>query len=286
MRILNAFLSTALFLGINACNIINPSEPTPTYIHIDSFSFKSRDTLGSSSHRITNVYAYFNDQPVGVFDLPVTFPVIANAPGTLKILPGIDFDGLTGYEVNYPMYTADTLALIPQPGKIISFLPKSTYNEGVRIPFLEAFENGVGKVNSFSLYAFGDTTIQTIATPADVFEGHGSGLISLPPGKDSTSIISTPMNLPYGVNSYIELDYKGNLPLVVGMSVVLNSGPVYTEYLIALKPQIEYKKIYVGLRDFVGNNQGVNYQILLQTIKPGNVTDGYLFLDNIKVVSF
>lgn len=286
MRILNAILIASLFLGINACNIINPTEPTPTYIHVDSFSFQSRDTLGSSSHKITNVYAYFNNNPVGIFDLPVTFPVIANEPGTLLLLPGIDFEGLSGYEVSYPMYTADTLSIVPQPGKTIVFNPKTVYERGVKIPFLEAFESGVGAVNSFSIYSNGDTSIQAIATPGDVFEGQGSGVIAIPSGKDSTTIASRPMNLDYGVNSYLEIDYKGNMPLAVGMSVVLNSGPVHSEFLIALKPQTEYKKIYIGLRDFVANNQGVNYQVLFQTIKPASVSDGKVFLDNIKVVSF
>lgn len=286
MRILNAILIASLFVGINACNIINPTEPTPTYIHIDSFSFKSRDTLGSSSHKITNVYAYFNNQPVGIFDLPVTFPVIANAPGTISVLAGIDFQGLTGYEVSYPMYTADTVHIVPQPGKTINFSPKTVYASGVRMPFHEDFESGAGDVTSFSIYANGDTTIQSIATPGDVFEGRGSGVISLPQGKDSTTIASTPMTLAYGINAYIEIDYKGNLPLVVGMSVLLNSGPLYSEFIIALKPQTTYKKIYIGLRDFVANNQGVNYQILFQTIKQSGITDGKVFLDNIKVVSF
>jgi len=286
MRIFQVFAFIALLWVLPGCNIINPTEPTPTYIRVDSFSFQSRDTLGSSSHKITNVYAYFDSQPVGIFDLPVTFPIITDKPGKVTLIPGIDFEGLTGYQVSYPMYTDDTFTIQAQPGKIISLQPRSAYASGVKIPFLEAFESGSGTVNSFSIYAKGDTNIRSITTPGDVFEGHGSGLISLPPGKDSTTIASLPMRLDYSVNSYLEIDYKGNLPLAIGMSVLLNSGPIYSEFQIALKPQTEFKKIYVGLRDFVGNHQGINYQILFQVVKGGGVTDGKVYLDNVKVVSF
>jgi len=283
--VLVGWACVSVWAGISGCNIINPAEPVPTYVHIDSIGFTGADSMGGSSHRITNVYAYFDDIPVGIFDLPVTFPVIASQAGRLTLTPGIDFDGLTGYETINPMYTSDTPTLTPNPGQTINLKPHVTYNSGVRPILVERFDEGTASPLYFKTLS-GDTSMLITHSSTDVLEGVGSGLVRLIPGKDSVTFISIPFGLTGGTNSYIELDYKGNLPLYVGMSAQLNAGGSYLEYQIALKPQANWRKIYIGIRDFVTANPGYNYQVLLQTVKPSDTPDGTLFLDNVKVVSF
>lgn len=276
----------AAIFGSSSCNLINPAEPVPTYVHIDSFSFSGDPSVtGSNSHKITNVYVYFNNAPVGVFDLPVTFPVIANAPGTLTVLPGIYFDGLTGYISIYQLYQGKEMHLDPQPGGQVNFTPATQYHSTVTLQSNEEFE-GPGADNSFMKLS-GDTGIHNTYTSSEVFEGTGSGLIRLMPGKDSATQISRlGRALSTGKSNYLELDYKGNMPLVIGMSVTLNSGAAYSAYFIGLKPRDEWGKIYIGLDEFIGIYQGYDYRIMLHTTKPAGVSDGFLYLDNVKVVSF
>ena len=70
-----AFLLVLVWLG-PGCNIINPHEQTPTYIHVDSFVFQYNSAVPfTTSHDIRTVWAYYNNNPVGTFDLPATFPV-------------------------------------------------------------------------------------------------------------------------------------------------------------------------------------------------------------------
>jgi hypothetical protein len=124
--------------------------------------------------------------------------------------------------------------------------------------------------------------------PGQVFEGSGAGLITISSGKDSATVISkAPISIVAGKESYLEFDYKGTMPVAVGMSTLLNStGSFYSEYQIALKARPTWGKVYIGLRDFVGNHQGSEYHILLRTQKPSDSTEGYLLIDNVKVVSF
>src|ERR1043165_596911 len=94
-------------VGSWGCNMINPDERIPTYIHIDSFKFINDNPglTGSSSHDIKSVWAFIDGQTVGVFDLPATIPVLLDKTGELKLAPGIDNQGLTTYQELYPFYT-------------------------------------------------------------------------------------------------------------------------------------------------------------------------------------
>lgn len=291
MRTIYTLLTAALlFPAFSACNIVNPSEPVPTYIRIDSFSFSGNTAkTGSNSHKITHVWAYFNNNPVGIFDLPAQFPVIANEPGTLLVLAGVDYDGLRGYEVAYPLYLPDTMLLTPKPGEVISFTPETGYNESAKLSFNESFDAGAGRRNGFQPFSQDSTYLLNITQPdTNVLEGGGSGLIELSGASDSTMVLSLPTTaiIPGG-DAYIELNYKGNMTLQVGMySVISTTGVPYWERLIGLKPQEQWTKIYIGIREFVLANQGNEYRIVLRADRPKGAPDGRLYIDNLKVVNF
>jgi hypothetical protein len=273
-----ALLATA---GFSGCNIINPEEPVPTYIHIDSFGFDNTNPRGSTSRNVTNVWAYVDNQPVGTFDLPATFPVIVQSNSVLTVLPGIDFDGLRGYPVTYPPFAADNMTITPKPGQTINWQPKTYYLSGSLLLFNETFDQaGTLKFNRRS----GDAEIQR--STADVFEGAGSGIIQLGAGKDSMTVLSDSLAITTGRAAYVELDYKGDMPLTVGMRSYLADGNIYEEYLIGFREQANWKKFYVGVREFVGGHVGTKYQIILGTKKPDGQSTGTVNIDNVKLVSF
>lgn len=267
--------------------MINPSEVVPTYVHIDSFTFKGDPArTGSASHKITSVFAYFKNAPVGIFDLPVTFPVIATEPGDLLVIPAVDFDGLTGYQATYPHYIGHEMTLTPSPGNTVNYAPATEYSTGSVLRSKEDFELGVGVDNAFVRLA-GDADLVTTSTPAEVFEGSGSGVIHLGPGKDSAAVISrSGIAISANKSSFIELNYKGTMPLVVALQAMYADGSVFEANIIGLKARSEWGKIYIGTDEFVGANQGVDYKMVIRTLKPAGQSDGYLYLDNIKVLSF
>ncbi len=280
------FFAAFLVIGFAGCNLINPTELTPTYVQIDSVTFSGRANMGSSSHKITNVWVYFNSAPVGNFDLPARIPVIAAGTGTLTVAPGIDFDGLTGYEVIYPLYLADTLTVTPKPGSIIPFRPTFRYSDNAVLKLTENFDNGTGPNNIFKFRSGDDSLLNTIDS---AFEGGGSGVFRLSAGEDSSIVLSGPtLPITAGYETYIELDYKGNMPLRVGVSSVLKTGGTYTEQLLGLNPRASWGKIYVGITQWISGHQSIDgtYQILLRADRPSSVSEGILRVDNIKVVSY
>lgn len=285
MRIFFPALLLVLLVGAG-CNIINPPESIPTYVRIDSFEFAGDPAItGSNSHKITNVYVYFDNSPVGVFDLPASFPVIMDRPGVLTVLPGIDFDGLSGYATVYPLYYGDTMSIAPTPGVEQRLVPNTGYVQGTGLQANEEFEQGVGSANSF-VKLTGTVELENSSDPDVVFEGHGSGQIILDTKDSATVIYRNGISISSNKNTYIELDYRSNCRVWVGMTVDEMTGGFYAEYIVGLNPREQWGKIYIGADDFIGPHQGSNYKLMIHVERPAGVAKGYAYFDNIKVINF
>lgn len=289
MRVTVLFVAVLCCLGwTTGCNVINPKEKVPNYVHIDSFTFNapSYSSLGTASHKITNVWVYFNNNPVGVFDLPVTFPVIVDQPGTLTVLPGIDLNGMKGQEVVYPFYSPDSIHLTPNPGVVETFAAKTGYSATAKMLWTEDFELG----NSFSKFN-GDTTLMRTGDPDKVFEKKWSGYVYLDTAYELSENISSNSStfLPViGNTVYLEFDYKSTAPIQIGLETDFTNADPYYEYIGGFNPHPSgWNKAYVDVTDFVNAHEGYRYRVVVGTGLPdGTQNQGWILIDNIKIISY
>jgi hypothetical protein len=174
------FLSISIILIISSCELYNPSEPIPAYIHIDKINLTTTfSTEGSNSHKITDAWIYIDEQLVGCFELPATFPVLYEGSHQIKIRPGIKVNGIAATRSPYPFYiNYDTIVNL-QKGAKLNLTPTVKYRSNMTFNFMEDFEN-TGTIISKSPTAGVDTSIQRIDVPdPNVFEGNGSGIAYL-----------------------------------------------------------------------------------------------------------
>ena len=79
-RISTVFILLALaFLSLTvaSCKKFEGSQTIPSLIHIDSISVSGDYFVyGATTHKITDAWVYVDDQLVGVYELPTTFPVL------------------------------------------------------------------------------------------------------------------------------------------------------------------------------------------------------------------
>lgn len=274
-------------LMMAGCDLINPAEKVPTNVHVDSFTFSNPNPVqtGTASHKITCVWVYFNNNPVGVFDLPATFPVIMDGPGTLQIVPGVTYSGLNDFQTLYPFYAAYQMQLDYKPGETVTAKPETRYNTDIKFNYKEDFEIG----NSFIKLYDEDSALIRIEDNAYVFEGGASGYMyvrSSGPVK-SENIVSSGAGFPISTGqSYLEIDYKSSVPFSIGLQSTNVSGTNDAEYIISVRPSNGvWKKMYVGLQSYTGSFKGVAYRVLLKAFLDGQ-TEGYVAVDNIKVISY
>lgn len=284
----NVLLCVGVALAfISSCNVIDPKEDIPTYVKIDSVDFIINNPLkeGSASSRVTAAWVYYNNDAVGVFDIPCTVPVITNGEeGKLSFAPGITLNGLQDLQPRYEFYTFDTISLKTNPGQVVNYTPRVSYINAAKFQFKEDFEIG----NSFEEYQniIGDTAIVRTTDPSLVIEGGGAGIIRLDANTPtSENITKTGFNITPG-EAYIEIEYKCNVPFEVGLYNTLNNQVDVHDYIFGVKAKEEWSKIYIELGSYTGQYPGTDYRVMIKTALEEGQSSGYVILDNIKVISF
>jgi hypothetical protein len=285
MKYLYSLVAICCFLfSISSCDIINPSEPTPTYIRVDTFSFASNNLLGTRSHKITSVYAYLNNQSIGVYDLPITFPVIMDKKSRLQLTAGIDYNGFGGIPAQYPFYASFIDSISPTPGQVINTAPVTQYHSSAKMIYNADFENS----NPFQAVNPGDTPIIRVTYPDQVFEGGGSGLLYLTATMDSSIVTnSDAFDISSQTDVYLEINYKSTIPFTVGL-VTIPFGVTRIQYLAGFNPRSSWNKVYIDLKTFASTYRGGNFNLLIRAVKESSQRgkDGYVLIDNVKIVSF
>ena len=269
-----------------SCNIINPAEKIPTYIRIDSIAVKTDNygKTGTTTSKITSAWVYVNNSLVGAFDIPSNIPVLIDKASTISIAPGIDYSGLKNYQATYPFYTFDTFYVSPSNGKVLNHTAVVKYTDAAQFRWNGDFETG-NKFQKVNAYKTEDTGIVRVTDVSKVFEGGASGYLymnSVHPSSENISVED--ITIAKG-ESYLEVNYKCNVDFVVGMQTTKNGDIVY-EYFTGLKANETWKKAYIGLNNFTGKYSGAPYHIMIKSSLPDGQTDGYVLLDNLKVVSY
>jgi hypothetical protein len=305
-RYLLFFICVATFW--QACDIINPHEVTPTYVHIDSFTFiqnpnvflhdpvtgnTRQGVVVPTTHAIGSVWVYYNENPIGIFDLPVTFPVMASGSQSLQFAPSIAVNGQNNVVNTYSYYTLDTSTLIANPGHIINYSPKTEFYPDVKVTYIANFEEY--DPTPFLQWGGGGNRQMIRITGGDsvVCSGSGAGEVTLLAiGDSSVDSTKNAFSIPDGV-AFIEFDYKSTIPFYIGLQANLSSKITSTpNYLTGVNPNANggWQKFYLEVDGFTAKAQtgitGVTYNLYIKAVLGNGQSSGRLLIDNIQLVTF
>ncbi len=283
-KFLLSFCAASALL-LTSCELYNPSEAIPAYIHIEKFTLTT-DYLseGTNSHKITDAWVYVDDQSIGCFELPVTFPVLFEGVHRIKVIPGIKVNGISSNRGQYPFFEPYEQDIDFQVGKRIILSPNTTYRPSTFFHFMEDFE-GVFKIAATSV---SDTAIQSISNPPDpnVFEGTYSGIGYV----DNTKIFfecstSDTFNLPHGgTNVFLEFNYKCSQQFTVSI-IAYGAGGSSQFPAINVNPSSNWNKMYVYLTPTVsGTSSATGYRIAWGMKNLSGADSAAMLLDNIKLI--
>jgi len=280
---------SGIALFVASCEIINPAEQIPANIYIPSLQLQTQSFQGSASHNITEVWVYANGKMMGAYDLPAFVPLLAEGTSNIRLLAGIKNNGVSATRIVYPFYSGYSRDLELAPGSTDTLFPEFTYSNGLDF-WIEAFEDPGIK---FVAAGNSDTTIKLTQEPGFIYEGSGSGIISLTPDITYAQIqTEESLQLPAGNQIFAEFDYRCNNSFAVGVkayrgneisaapAVIMN--PTDTETGIP-----EWNKIYVELSYIVGSFPGSDhYELYFEVNLDGGNSEALVQLDNIKIVYF
>ena len=271
---LYAFLVFAVFaMAFSSCRKFEGSQTIPAYIHIESIvvdSLTDYFTYGAPTSKITDAWVYVDDDPVGCFELPATFPILKRGPHKVSIYGGIMSNGIAAARAPYPFYKPqiyETLNLVED--SIINLHPVLNYypiSGGVEKGWMEDFETA----NTLLPVAGSDTSIIRI-NGVEAWHSTNSfysGKIVLPPDSlDFTVATADEYSFHSGYLQYcmLEMDYNCNDAFFVGVMYYKNYQLV-THPLLRIQPTDtvndmpqRWNKIYVNIGPIMNENVTASY---------------------------
>ncbi|MBC8147336.1 MAG: hypothetical protein H8E98_05070 [Bacteroidetes bacterium] len=273
-------------LVIVSCEIINPDDPIPCYLEINELNLKTVYGQGTASHNITDAWVYVDDKPIGAFELPAKFPVIADGVHKLTIMAGIKLHGIASTRVYYPLYKPITANINFIKGEVIildSLIDLSTtYNDNVSFAWIEDFEEGGVSIDS----VLGSET-RIYKTQLQAFEGDWSGKINLHDTIDSFLAKSIDKYVLPKNNTpvFLELNYKTDYPFEVGVYSNEPQGYSVRHEVLTINPKNSWNKIYINLTPTVSREvNAIDFNIYFRSILDDATNEAEIFIDNIKLV--
>lgn len=270
------------FFLIFSCEIINPEEDIPAYIRIDTFQLETNTAeQGTNSHKITDAWINIDGNFIGVFELPATFPVLAEGTHEVTIRAGIKVNGIAASRSIYYLYTFYIIDTLLAPELILQLSPKIEYSDKTIFAWKENFETGL------SLDTTSISDIPIIQSDSVFFEGSSSGAIIF---YDNHTIFECKTHDAYELpkdNSkvFLELNYKNNNEFVIGVFVNKAYQSIKIPIINIYPSGDKWNKIYIDLTyTTTSNPDAIDFNIFIGAIKDENITKAEIYLDNIKLV--
>ncbi len=275
-----------------SCNIINPAEPIPSYIRINSIGLTTVAGQGSNSSKIADAWVYIDEQLVGCFELPVTIPILKEGVHQLKIRGGIKVNGISATRSPYPFYDSYTQSITLNKGEVQTINPIVKYLSSADFTCMEDFEASTGTI-LYNSPTGSDTTLAITTISSEVFEGNKSGIAYVDATRTLFECVSDPnslLALPKNSSPvFLEFNYKANYNFAVGLFCHTVIGSTTTnvtkEKTLDFNPSSEWNKAYVYLTPTIGASGNANqFKIFIGMLNNTGADSLALQLDNIKIV--
>jgi len=281
------YIPVLLLFLFSSCSLVDTTELRPSFLNVSEVSLVPDTNQGSASHKIEDLWVTVDGTIVGLYQIPSLVPVLTNSnPTELIFFGGIRRNGTNTNAIQAPFLEPITQSLELVEGETIDLDLGFKYRPEVNFAFVESFDNS----NNFNQDEDEDpmTTFGTSST--EVFEGLRSGFGAVTADHDRLEFASSASftDLPLdGTPIYLEMNYRSNLTLNVGLIGSLDTDPVKS-YFLFLKPTgEEWNKIYVELTDEIRSSNLSAYKLVFGIQYNAEDTagqDGYLYLDNVKLI--
>jgi len=263
-----------MLLLVSACK--PPSEEgIPSYIHVPAFDvFTTSPDQGTTSHNIKDVWLYLNDNLQGVYELPVTIPILATGPTKLTFSPGIFANGISTTRVQYPFYT-DTIMIVDLVAtETDTIRPAVTYRSTSAVVLNEDFENG----NEFS-------NLLRISDPTLAFEGSAFGKFAMDSTRNTRVITSNKIEITRTDGSilFMEFNYRSSHLIQAGIVAEKDGEGSVVITKVNIPAQAEWNKIYLNFTPEINGTLANRFQFFLE-VTAGGADPVDIYIDNVKIL--
>lgn len=274
-----------LLLLVSGCTFLEDKGDEPMFFTINSVRTQEINQT-SNTHRILDVWAFADGTDLGVFTLPAVIPVLpSDTEATfLSFFAGIRKNGQVNDPLLYPFYKNIEIQrnLMPLGAETLDL--EFEYRSNTVFALVEDFESNHVFTNDADN---NDTTFLTL-TDAEARSGNSSGHLHLSQQNPTIEVAnSTPLPLPVDGNAvYAEIEIKSDIETVIGL-IGVDGEDEFTNFIIVLVPQPEWKKIYLSLGETLALSGLNEYRLVIgASIENQTAQEGNIYIDNIKILHF
>ncbi|MCI4651379.1 hypothetical protein [Phaeodactylibacter sp.] len=290
-----SFLPALIFATafLVSCDIINPEEPVPGYLHIPAMRVETSGDEGSASSNLSEAWVSVDGDFVGAYSLPATLPVLEEGPSEVVVQAGVKDNGLGSSPDIYPFFANYETQVEMGPNTTDTIRPVFRYSDNTKFAFIENFDEGgqifsqmrrgsLSQMSSVTEGAFEDRSLRIeLDTSAAIVEAATIERYANLTGQFTTSV-------------YLEVDYKSDVPVTFGVIGYDGSGTTgngQALFISGFNPSGEWRKIYFNLSVVIVESGLSEFQIVFQAAIPtenGQLTrdEAIVMMDNIKLLHF
>ncbi|MCG9879289.1 MAG: hypothetical protein MH472_01695 [Bacteroidia bacterium] len=281
------FIFSLVLVFFAACKKMEVIVPSYIYLSPSTLITKADNSQGVPSSKIEDYYVFQDGSIRGLFYTNSRIPIQATGKNKFRISPGIKYNGMAEQRILYPMLNHFDFELDLQENKVDTVKPVFSYVSNAVFPLVEDYDgSGLALEYNPSIKQFGDTLIRDNG-PGAHEPGKFSGKIEMKsnvPNSNLELYSKVFNNWPRFTPFYIELDYKGNIPIIIGMYATSNNGDVTKTPFYVLNPKDEWNKLYLDIESDINvSGSGMQYRIFINFPR-GSVSNPEAWIDNFKVI--
>lgn len=280
--ILFSFLSL-----LSSCGLDDNETPIPTYLILKDPKVEALSIPGGSTHKISDVWVYSDGQLQGIFPLPARVPIISTGQKSeIIILAGIRKNGIFDSPAFYPFYKSIRQEVTLEPLAEIDIPLLFSYADDAKFDIIADFE----QVNplTFDLDFNPASNLEITDETAAAGLKCGKAILGGPSSVIEVATAETfnKLSLISG-NAYIEMDYKGQCEIGIGLVTFDDSNPNgQLSYKVVVVPRDNWNKIYVDITEELSRPRLASYKLALGFTVPAGKEKAVAYIDNIKLVRF
>jgi hypothetical protein len=289
MKIKLLSLLFALAITLYSCNKFTDDAGIPSFVHIEKISLNTSVGQGSDSANIVDAWVYIDNEFMGAYELPATFPLLLDGKQNLTIRPGIILNGISATRSINPFFEEIPVTVDLIPDSTVNLNLQTTYVPEAKFAWnsigQEDFEQGGISIDSLTA-----SSTSMVKTNVEVYEGDYSGWVHL--DKDHPDFIgASTTDFPIPVNKsalVMEINIKNpESTAVIGLYFNLPGGTVIKEEHLYVNPGENWKKLYVNFTDYMSQySTAISYKVFFSYTLPTDATEANMYVDNIKLIHY
>jgi len=283
------YIFVLLSFGLSSCV---KNNPLPVYLEINNWTLNSNPNSGVLpdtdpkvlTQNFSDVWVYIDGKIIGVFELPCKIPVLVSGSCKVTLYPAMKNNGISATKKIYPFVEPFENTFELTPGETYTINPITRYYSSTKF-WIEDFDESSVKLET-------DVSVSnaTLAVePNGPWDNYGHIALT---SSDSlwVGLTNVALVLPKsGAEVYMEVDYRNTNSILTGL-ISYASGVSTDHPNISMNAQtsgVQWKKIYIDLKDIVSNTASANnYKAYLRTLLDSGLSSSDVYIDNIKIVHF